>query len=566
MKKLFLVLLVLTIGLSLTACKDDDDDCGVSVDGVWANANLRTALSYSIDREEITETLGAGQVPAGGFVPPGFMDHDGLDFFEVAGTYGLETDDTNYAEAVTLFALAADEMGLTVEELQDLLEQEELLFNTSEGHQLIAEMVQQMWEDNLGFTIPLANEEWAVFQVTRKEGNFSIARGGWLTDFMDPSGLLSIFASTNAYNDPNYYNDRFDELLALAQATTDPEEHFDYLYEAQGIFMNDMPIIPVYHYTDTMLASNNLADWGRSVLGTIDFSAASMVEGPQVMYWNIGADPATLDPGLNGASDGGDVINQTFEGLVREINGEVLPGVAESWVTSADGLTVTFTLRDSLWSNGDAVTADDFVYSWLRGMNPETASEYAWIWEYTNIVGAQDYAECAETDCSTLEAAVGISAPDANTLVVELINPTAYFVSLMAFYHFMPVHQDAVEAGADGIWAKDPALTISNGPFVLTAYAIGAGLTLTANADYWNAANVGLDSIDAKFNDDAVSAYATYLTGDFDFIPSVPTAEVPTLIADSDEFYVYPLLGTYYYSFNMDQDGDGVNDEGTVCP
>ena len=566
MKKLFLVLLVLTIGLSLTACKDDDDDCGVSVDGVWANANLRTALSYSIDREEITETLGAGQVPAGGFVPPGFMDHDGLDFFEVAGTYGLETDDTNYAEAVTLFALAADEMGLTVEELQDLLEQEELLFNTSEGHQLIAEMVQQMWEDNLGFTIPLANEEWAVFQVTRKEGNFSIARGGWLTDFMDPSGLLSIFASTNAYNDPNYYNDRFDELLALAQATTDPEEHFDYLYEAQGIFMNDMPIIPVYHYTDTMLASNNLADWGRSVLGTIDFSAASMVEGPQVMYWNIGADPATLDPGLNGASDGGDVINQTFEGLVREINGEVLPGVAESWVTSADGLTVTFTLRDSLWSNGDAVTADDFVYSWLRGMNPETASEYAWIWEYTNIVGAQDYAECAETDCTALEAAVGISAPDANTLVVELINPTAYFVSLMAFYHFMPVHQDAVEAGADGIWAKDPALTISNGPFVLTAYAIGAGLTLTANADYWNAANVGLDSIDAKFNDDAVSAYATYLTGDFDFIPSVPTAEVPTLIADSDEFYVYPLLGTYYYSFNMDQDGDGVNDEGTVCP
>lgn len=568
MKKLFLVLLVLTIGLSLTACKDDDDDCGVSVDGVWANANLRTALSYSIDREVITEALGAGQVPAGGFVPPGFLDHDGEDFFEVAGTYGLETDDTNYAEAVTLFALAADEMGLTVTELQDLLEQEELLYNTSESHKLIAEMVQQMWEDNLGFTIPLANEEWAVFQDTRSEGNFSIARGGWLTDFMDPSGLLSIFASTNSYNDPNYYNDRFDELLALAQATTDAEEHFDYLYEAQDIFMNDMPIIPVYHYTDTMLVSDNLQDWGRSVLGTIDFSAASMVTGDQVMYWNIGADPATLDPGLNGASDGGDVINQTFEGLVREINGEILPGVAESWVTSADGLTVTFTLRNSLWSNDDDVTADDFVYSWLRGMNPETASEYAWIWEYTNIVGAQDFAECAEDDCSTLEAAVGISAPDANTLVVELINPTSYFVSLMAFYHFMPVHQDAVEAvgGELGIWAKNPALTISNGPFVLTAYTIQSGLTLTANANYWNAANVGLDSIDAKFNDNAISAYAAYQTGQFDFIPSVPTAEVPTLIADSDEFYVYPLLGTYYYSFNMDQDGDGENDEGTVCP
>jgi len=602
MKKIFLVLSIFAIGLTLTGCGEGttedsgytaaevaaleaeitaleaevaaleaevaalqpaDCEATISADGVWANAKLRNALSYSINREEITETLGAGQVPAGGFVPPGFLDHNGYDFFMVAGTYGLETDDTNYPEAVALFAQAAEEMGLTVAELQAALEQEELLFNTSEGHQLIAQMVQQMWADNLGFTIPLANEEWAVFQVTRKEGNFSIARGGWLTDFMDPSGLLSIFASTNAYNDPNYYNDAFDELLAAAQATTDPQVHFENLYAAQEMFMLDMPIIPVYHYTDTMLASDNLTGWGRSVLGTVDFSRASLVDGGTNMDWNIGADPATLDPGLNGASDGGDVINQTFEGLVREINGEVLPGVAESWETSADGLTVTFNLRDSLWSDGSAVTADDFVYSWLRGMNPDTASEYAWIWEYTNVVGAQAYAEGDGT-----AEAVGLRAVDASTLEVDLINPTAYFVSLMAFYHFAPVKQSAVEAvgGEEGTWAKDPALLVSNGPFTLTAYSVGGGLTLEKNANYWNADVVGIDTITAAFNDDAVSAYATYQTGNFDFIPSVPTAEVPTLIAESDEFYVFPLLGTYYYSFNLDQDGDEVNEQGTVCP
>jgi ABC-type oligopeptide transport system substrate-binding subunit len=598
MKKIFLVLSIFAIGLTLTACKDDTTvdtgytaeeiaaleaeitaleaevadleallavepcDATISVDGVWANVKLRNALSYSINREEITETLGAGQVPAGGMVPPGFLDHNDLDFFMVAGNYGLETDDTNYAEAVTLFAQAAEEMGLTVAELQAAIEQEELLFNTSEGHQLVAQMVQQMWADNLGFTIPLANEEWAVFQDTRSEGNFSIARGGWLTDFMDPSGLLSIFASSNAYNDPNYYNDAFDDLLAAAQATTDPQVHFDTLYEAQEMFMLDMPMIPVYHYTDTMLASDNLIDWGRSVLGTIDFSRASLAVGTE-MNWNIGADPATLDPGLNGASDGGDVINQTFEGLVREINGEVLPGVAESWETSADGLTVTFTLRDSQWSDDSDVTAADFVYSWLRGMNPETASEYAWIWEYTNIVGAQAFAEGEGT-----AAAVGIRALDASTLEVDLVNPTSYFVSLMAFYHFMPVKQSAVEAvgGEEGTWAKDPELLVSNGPFTLTAYSVGAGLTLVKNVNYWNAEVVGIDTITGAFNDDAVSAYATYQTGDFDFIPGVPTAEVPTLIAESDEFYVYPLLGTYYYSFNLDQDGDGANEQGTVCP
>jgi len=459
-------------------------------------------------------------------------------------------------------------MGMTVTQLQAALEQEELLYNTSEGHKLIAEMVQAAWEANLGFTIPLANEEWAVFQVTRKEGNFSIARGGWLTDFMDPSGMLSIFDSMNAYNDPNYYNDRYDELLALAQSTTDPATHFETLYEAQDVFMGDMPIIPVYHYTDTMLASDNLGGWGRSVLGSVDFSQAFMVDGGTEMNWNIGADPATLDPSLNGASDGGDVINQTFEGLVREFNGNVLPGAAESWATSADGLTVTFTLRDSQWSDGSDVVAGDFVYAWLRGMNPLTASEYAWIWEYTNVVGSQDFAECALDDCSALEAAVGISAPDDSTFVVELINPTAYFVSLTAFYHFMPVKQSAVEAvgGEEGLWAKNEALTVSNGPYVLTSYTIGAGLTLEKNTHYWNADAISILTINGGFNDDATSAYLAYQDGQYDFIPSVPTAEVPALIADSSEFYVFPLLGTYYYSFNMDKDEDGVNELGTVCP
>ncbi len=139
-------------------------------------------------------------------------------------------------------------------------------------------MVQEMWEDNLGFTINLANEDWAIFQQTRKDGNFDIARGGWLTDFMDPSGLLSIFTSLNAYNDPNYYNPAFDTLMSDANSALDIGVHFDKLYEAQTIFMGDMPIIPVYHYTDTMLVKDYVVGWGRSVLGSVDFSRASIEE------------------------------------------------------------------------------------------------------------------------------------------------------------------------------------------------------------------------------------------------------------------------------------------------
>ncbi len=305
------------------------------------------------------------------------------------------------------------------------------------------------------------------------------------------------------------------------------------------------------------------------------------------LHWNIGADPLTIDPTLNGASDGGDVINQTFEGLVREINSVVYPGVAESWETSADGLTVTFHLRESKWSDGSDLTAHDFVYSWLRGMNPETASEYSWIWEYTNVVGAMDAAfwtdvcdnvtdDCNEYDDdgalvgtdyadelddstglslqATLDA-VGVSAPDDLTLEVELVYPTAYFVSLMAFYHFMPVKQSAVEAvgGEDGLWAKDPDLTVSNGPFVLTSYVAGEGLRLEKNEEYWNKKEVYLSAIEGEFVDLETTAYAKYNAGEYDFIPSVPSVMIPDLVALSEEFYVYPLLGTYYYSFNLDK-------------
>ena len=168
------------------------------------------------------------------------------------------------------------------------------------------------------------------------------------------------------------------------------------------------------------------------------------------------ADPKTIDPVLNGASDGGDVINQTFEALTREKSGTVYPGIATDWDVSEDGLTVTFNLRESNWSDGSPLTAHDFIYSWKRGMDPATASEYAWIWEYTNIKGAWDVVSAAslgeseEDDEATaaskkeereklfaelgvdnfddataaLLEKVGISAPDDYTLEVQLETPT----------------------------------------------------------------------------------------------------------------------------------------------
>lgn len=314
---------------------------------------------------------------------------------------------------------------------------------------------------------------------------------------------------------------------------------------------------------------------------------------PIVFNWNIGADPKTIDPGLNGASDGGDVINNTFEGLTREKSGTVQPGIAEDWTVSADGMTVTFNLRESLWSDGSDLTANDFVYAWLRAMAPETASEYSWLWEYTNVVGAANYvntyqisgleaaieagvgaakdpedAEAGvytqeEIDTATADLAelkmytpetVGIKAVDDYTFEVSLLAPTDYFVSLMSFYHFMPVKQSAVEAGEEGTWATNPDTVVCNGPYVLTDYVIGDGLVLEKNANYWAADMVGLDVINGKFIDDENTSFQAYNNGDLDFLPTVPTAEVPRLIAEDPNFYVFPLLGTYYYIFNLEKE------------
>ena len=273
------------------------------------------------------------------------------------------------------------------------------------------------------------------------------------------------------------------------------------------------------------------------------------------LNWNIGGEPFILDPGLNGASDGGDVINNTFEGLVREKNGVILPGMADSWVVSEDGLTVTFHIRDDAkWSDGTPVTADDFVRSWKRGMDPRNQSEYAWIWEYTNIVGANEFAftySNDETELDNLASAVGIeSQNDGATLVVTLTTPTDWFVSFMAFYHFMPVPESATINGY-GAWAKDPETAISNGPFILSEFTVGEGLQLVKNEYYWNAEEVRIEVINGYFIDLSTTAYSKYYAGELDVNSIIPTAEIPGLMAASDEFYVFPWLGTYFVNFNL---------------
>ncbi len=250
-----------------------------------------------------------------------------------------------------------------------------------------------------------------------------------------------------------------------------------------------------------------------------------------VLNWNLGATVETLDPGLNAATNAGHIINNTFEGLMREVDGKPIYAMADSHEVSEDGLTYTFHMRDGVnWSDGKPVTAYDFEYAWNRNTDPATASDYAWIFDEFNYESSK--------------------AIDESTFEVKLTAPADYFIGLTAFSTLFPLRQEAVEAKADGAWASDPATVIGNGPFVLTEYVPGDRIVLEKNPMYWQADEVKIDRIVAKMINEGTAALAEYESGGFDFNTTIPPAEVPRLLVEDPTFRIEARPGTYYVNLN----------------
>jgi len=268
----------------------------------------------------------------------------------------------------------------------------------------------------------------------------------------------------------------------------------------------------------------------------------------QELVYNLGSDPLTIDPQLNAAVVGIQIINNTFEGLVREIHGELIPAMAESWAVSDDGRIYTFKIRDDArWSDGKSVTAHDFVFGWQRAVDPVVASGKGYVMSTAGILNAAEIL-LGEKDCTEL----GVKALDDKTLEVTLVNPTAYFLEFTTSTTFMPARKDI--ADPDGSWARDPATAISNGPFKLSEYAIGNEIVLTKNEHYWNADAVSLDKITCKMIVDASTAYSAYQSGQLDIFATIPPAEIPKLMVENPEFYTLPYIGTYFMVMNMNNE------------
>lgn len=294
----------------------------------------------------------------------------------------------------------------------------------------------------------------------------------------------------------------------------------------------------------TLAACGNSADQTKAPSNE-SVAESTSTSGEKQLAVQIGPDPETLDPALNSAVDGGNMLLHNFECLLTVgQDGTIQPGQAETWEVSEDGLTWTFHLRDGLkWSDGTDLTANDFVYSWKRVCDPEIAAPYS-----DTVLGlVAGFSEALAGDPDAL----GVEATDDQTLVVTLSTPCPYFESLAAFATLSPVQQATIEANGDS-WATKPETYVSNGPLYVTEWVPGSHIIMSKNPNYWNSDAVKLDSIKFVLMEDSNAAYSAYQTGEVLMVKDVPTEEIPSLEGNS-EFYVEPIIGTYYVSLNLDK-------------
>ena len=274
----------------------------------------------------------------------------------------------------------------------------------------------------------------------------------------------------------------------------------------------------------------------------------------------LGANPETLDPALNSAIDGANTLITVFEPLLLiDENNEVIPGQAESYTVSEDGLTWTFTMRDGLkWSDGSDLTAKDFEYSFKRLAAPDTAAPYAetvvgMIDGYADATGNPD-ADGNMTTEPDFDALNVVASEDGKTLTVTLSYPCAYFDKLAAFAAMSPVQQATVEANGDA-WCTEPDTYICNGPYYISDWVPSERIVLTKNPNYvggWDSSKIVSDTITLLLLEDSSASYAAYNSGEAQLIKDVPTDEIPSLTKaeDGGDFYVDTILGTYYISLN----------------
>ena len=446
------------------------------------------------------------------------------------------------------------------------------LYNTSDGHKLIGEYLQTALA-NVGITMNLENQEWNTFLNTRKNGDYSIARNGWLADYNDPICFLDMWTSGSGNNDVQFgkgahaelkmydldltaygydvkvedgtWAETYDVLISTIKSCTNTENRYAMMHLAEDMLMDTGCIVPLYFYTDLYMIDDSVKGFFSNPLGYKYFMNAT-VEGQDYIDVCLASEPDTLDPALNSAVDGATMLAHLFAGLAKwsqDENGNlvIVPDCATELpegVANDDGsVTYTYTLKDGLtWSNGDPLKASDFEFAWKRAASADLGADYGYMFEVVKGYGTDDLA---------------VEATDDKTLVVTISNAVSYWNELLAFPTYYPVHEATV---ANEAWATDPSTYVCNGPYTMTGWEHNSVITLEKNANFYNADSVTMGKLNCHLSDDSNNMLANFKNGSWLVIDDVPTNEIATLKTEyPTEFVIAGQIGTYYVCWNVNE-------------
>ena len=275
----------------------------------------------------------------------------------------------------------------------------------------------------------------------------------------------------------------------------------------------------------------------------------------------LASEPDTLDPALNSAVDGATMTAHLFSGLAKwsqdaDGNLVIVADAAEELVegvVNEDGtVTYTYTLREGMkWSDGEPLTAADFVFAWNRAASVELAADYGYMFDVV-----KGYAEMTEVDADgnrvNPDATLAVTAIDDRTLEVTINNTITYWNELLAFPCYFPTREDVV---ANEAWATDPSTYVCNGPYVMESWEHNSVITLVKNENYHDADSVTMDTIECFLSDDSNNMLANFESGSWQMIDDVPTNEIANLETEyPDEYVVTGQMGTYYVCWNVNED------------
>ncbi|MDR0879964.1 MAG: ABC transporter substrate-binding protein [Clostridioides sp.] len=489
--------------------------CGSSkkagaVDGyaVLANENARKAIDLCIDRKQMCDVLlSNGSFPAKYFTATNLVKNEGKDYTDLLASANVDAGRQDDKEAAKYWAKAKEELGFDKVELEFLTRDTELDIKQAEFYQ---SEIQEALE---GCTVKIQQLPFKQQLQKQDKREYQIVMAGWSPDYPDPLTFLdTMVTGKKKSNSTGYSNKEYDKLIDQAKRETDINKSWALYAKAEELMLKDMYIAPLYQRTEAYLQNPN-------VKGIVDGAFAAN----QSYKWadcddhelNVteASDIPSMDPAKATDTTSSIALSNTMEGLTRiDKNGNAIPGLAESWTTSEDGLTWTFKIRaGQKWSNGDPVTAGNFEYAWKRLLNPDTKSTYGWI--LYDIEGAEE----ANTKGGDAVDKVGVKAVDDNTLEVKLNRPVTYFEKLVFDARFLPVDQKFVEEKGDKFGTSQEDTNYC-GPFTMSTWKLEDRFAMTKNPDYWDNSTVKLNTINFKIVKDDNARLNLYENGNVDRI------------------------------------------------